>query len=725
VRLDAALLHRPQEEITATLEGRVVSVTRFPGWFRLDLGDVRCVDPGRARVPRRIRVQGSRTPSGQPALEQALPGDRLRVRLRLRAARERHNPGGKGGGRRLARAGIGAVGRPVHPALHARRVDGDGWRPLAPVHRLRLQAAERLRAHGRGGALLAALGLGERGGLSNPVRAAFADLGVAHLLAVSGLHLALVAGLCFAASRRLLVRVPQLAARCDVRLVALLTALVAAGAQALLAGWGVPVRRALVFLAASALAVARGRGGRRGQPLALAALGVLAFEPQALFEAGAQLSFAASAALILGARGAERSAQRPVLRSLDGLVRASATALLATAPLAALHLGVVAPFALVVNLLAVPWTGLVLLPLALLAALLTGLAPGLGEALLWVALPAAELTLAAVEGLAAHGLAPRAAPDPSLPGWGAILAVALGALRMRRTLARAVGALVVVLLLWLAPAQRIEPLPPRLVLLDVGQGDAVVVQGERGTVLVDGGPALAGRFDLGRSVVAPALDALGIDVLDLVVASHADLDHRGGLPAILEAFPARRLWLPRGGRRESDFAPLLEVAHRVGAVVEERGAGDPPASFGDLRVTPLWPTPAESPASRNDASLVVRVEAAGRSVLLAGDIGAGAERPLVAATSRLEAEVLLLPHHGSRTSSSAALLAAVQQPEVVLVSAPCGGRFGMPHAEVVERIRSMGVPLWWTGRDGAVLVGLGDRLVVRGWAPVAARCAPP
>lgn len=250
----------------------------------------------------------------------------------------------------------------------------------------------------------------------------------------------------------------------------------------------------------------------------------------------------------------------------------------------------------------------------------------------------------------------------------------------------------------------------------MGQGDAVLVQGRRGTLLVDAGTALPEGPDLGASVVVPALRALGVARLDLVVASHADLDHRGGLPAVLEALPVARLWLPHGGLRDPGFGDLLAAAARAGAVVEEQGAGGRALRAGDLEVVPLWPPREPRALADNDRSLTLRIDVAGRRVLLPGDLEAAAEeRLLAAAGSAVRAEILKLGHHGSRTSSTARWLAAVGA-EVAVASAPRAGRFRMPHPEVVARVCAAGAALWWTGRDGAVLIGLEPIVRARGWS---------
>jgi competence protein ComEC len=261
-----------------------------------------------------------------------------------------------------------------------------------------------------------------------------------------------------------------------------------------------------------------------------------------------------------------------------------------------------------------------------------------------------------------------------------------------------------------------------LVALDVGQGDALLVQGRLGAVLVDAGPATPDGVDLGSRVVVPALAALGVARLDLLVVTHADLDHRGGVPAVLARVPVGALWLPYGAREDPGFAAVLAAAAARGVTVREQGAQGPPLQAGDLRVEPLWPPASARGGSRNDRSLAVRVSVGARHVLLPGDLEAPAEAALVASGVDLRADVLALAHHGSRTSSSPALLAAVA-PDLALVSAPCFGRFGMPHPEVRARARALGSPVWWTGRDGALVVGLGERLHVWGWAGAAGpRC---
>jgi competence protein ComEC len=428
------------------------------------------------------------------------------------------------------------------------------------------------------------------------------------------------------------------------------------------------------------------------------------------------MSFAASAALCRAARRGGATARSGGEARVRDLLRTSAAALAATSPLVALHGGVVSPWALAANLVLIPWTGFVLLPAAIGATLVVAVArdDAPGPAL---ALAAAERvaagTIALLEGAAAL-LPELPAHRPRPAAWIAAVALAGVAIEARRALVQVGGALAVVALLALAPPAPIRPAPPRVVFLDVGLGDAVLVQGRRAAVLVDAGTALPDGPDLGAFEVVPALAALGVRRLDVVIVSHADLDHRGGVPSVLRAVPVGAVWIPRDASQDPALAPVLATARERGTPVREQGAGDAETRVGDVRVRPLWPPPACSGRlSRNDCSLVVRVEAGEGSVLLTGDLERDGETALLGrGGAALRADVLKLSHHGSASSSVDAFLVGVAG-RVAVASAPWERRSPLPHPDVRVRAARAGYALWWTGRDGAVLVGLGGPIEVR------------
>lgn len=730
-RREAAAADRILAEGTRTVEARVLARELRDDWIRLDLAEVQGADGGPA-TPRALRLQGD---AGE-TLTSLQRGDRLRVRVALEPPSPRRNPGGPDAARGLARRGVGGVARPVDPLL-AVRVAGLGRPEDSVLEDLRHRAGERLSQEGQGGELLRALACGARAGLSLETRLAFGELGLAHVLSVSGLHLVLVAGLCFAVAARGMRLAAGLLPGRDSRRAALALAIPAAATYAVFSGFEVPVQRSLAMVLAGGIALVRRRPVPPRRALIAAAAWVLVAAPEALFDAGAQMSFAASAALLWlrreprpEAAGAGRWAR--LVEGARTLLSASAAAGAATAPLAATHIGVLSPAGLLANLLFVPWTGLVVLPASLLAAA-ASLVPAAAErggqleagrdVLIALCAKTGALTCVLVLEAARWLPDPPPVPAPRTATCVACGLLAWVAVRGGRLLLRTAACVASTLLLALVPPAPVSPEPPRVVFLDVGQGDATVVQGRKASLLVDAGLATPRGPDLGRSVVVPALAALGACRLDVVAVTHADADHAGGVGAVFDACPVGALWLPAGAEDDVAFDSLRARAQARRVPVRYVSADTPPVRLGDLLVTPLAPSSGAERLPGNDGSLVLRVDLGGRRILLPGDLEARGEGRLLGTASALPSDVLKLAHHGSRTSSTAPFLEAAS-PRLAVVSAGCGGRFGMPHPEVVVRLESAGIPWVWTGRDGAVLVGLDGRLPVRRLREEAAACTP-
>ncbi len=710
--------HAPRSTFDAAVDGTVRALRREREWLALELHDVVPVRFGETllpSVPERLRlVESAATPEGI-WLAGLVDGDRIRARLRLSPGGGLRNPGMSDRSRTRRRRGLGGEARLVDARL-ATRLHGS----RSPG--IRAALARRLLEAGPGGGLLAALAVGDRSGVEPDAREAFRRLGIAHLLAVSGLHLAGVAALGFTVFRRAALRVSSLAEATDVRVWACALAGLAAVGYAVLSGWGIPVRRATVFVLVSLVVLGLRRGFSPAHALSAAALWVAVFDPSATFELGAQLSFVATGALLWDRRPQDAGWRR-------GL-RVSATAIAATAPVLAAHGVGSTPMGLLANGVAVPWTGIVLLPTSLFAAGLAALEPSAPiDGLLAVCASIGHASLEVVVGAAEWVPEPPAARV----GWPAVTVAtgfAFAAVRSRRTSARVLLAALASGCPVLAPTPAIGPESPRVVALDVGLGDAILVEGRDTAILVDGGWGMPGAADLGRSVVLPALRALGVERLDVVVATHADLDHSGGLSSVLEGLPVGELWMPGGRRDELD--ELVATAARLGVPVREQDARAGSTRVGDLEVEILWPPGDGRSRGRNDSSLVLRIEAEGTRILLTGDIGESAERALLASGVDLRADVLKLPHHGSRRSATLPFLEAVGA-EIALLSAPCSARSRLPTPEVFERAGRVGMPVWWTGRHGALWVQLRRapvRRAVWGWQsdpncrPPASRPAP-
>jgi competence protein ComEC len=198
---------------------------------------------------------------------------------------------------------------------------------------------------------------------------------------------------------------------------------------------------------------------------------------------------------------------------------------------------------------------------------------------------------------------------------------------------------------------------------------------------------------------------MGVDSIDVLVVTHADLDHRAGADRILSSIAVEELWLPISGVEETSLRALSKTARERGTQIRWLAAGAADTDRGDLEIEVLWP-PLRSTSqvlSRNESSLVLRVSLDEMAFLFTADIGREVEAELMTSPDMLSVNVLKVAHHGSRRSSSRAFLEAVS-PSFAVVSAPCEPTRGLPSPRALERVRQSGAALWWTGRDGAVIV---------------------
>ncbi|MEM7246623.1 MAG: ComEC/Rec2 family competence protein [Acidobacteriota bacterium] len=552
-----------------------------------------------------------------------------------------------------------------------------------------------------------ALVLGTRAALDPSDQRSLKRAGLAHVLAVSGLHVSLaalgvggtVAWLCGGRRR------PGLVA-----------GVLAAWTLAMLAGSGVPVLRAAMITSLLGCAVLLRRPGSSRAALAVAALACSLLAPESTRTLGFELSFGATLGLCVLSGPLRRLLPRGRLVGWAGLRNAlswNLAATLATWPWL-LGLGGMNAAAPVLNLLALPLVvGLTLL--SLLLAVAGPVVPGLTTFGLAIvdALATALVTLGEAGGGGFHETAAPGSLVSWLHGTGLLVLAATADMRTRL-----LGwlALLTAPMILVASGTATPRWDARVVVLDVGQGSSALVEiarpsGRPWSLLVDGGGWPGSRLDVGERVVIPSLRALGVSELDVVVLSHADFDHRGGLPSVVRRCRPRALWLGPGPDADrKSLEPLVASARSVGTRVGLLAAGARlgPANPGTLGLEVAWPS--RHPADRwglseNDASVVLRlVDHEGRGLaLLPGDIEREAELRLVN-RARLRSPLLVLPHHGSRTSSSAELLAAVR-PRLAVASAG-RTRFGHPHAEVLERLARGNRATWVTAEHGAIVFEL-------------------
>lgn len=567
---------------------------------------------------------------------------------------------------------------------------------LRPIEQLRqsIRDAVILRvADSRVGGVLAALAVGDQAAIERPDWDLFRDTGVAHLMSISGLHITMFAWLAggvvawgWRRSERLCLLLPApLAGRWG--------GLAAAAAYAWLAGWGVPAQRTLLMLATAVALRSAGVSWRWPLVLLLAASVVVVLDPWALLQAGFWLSFAA-VGLLLASEPVHRDGQAAPgwTARAQSVLRTQVAATLGLAPLSMVFFQQVSVAGFVANLVAIPWVTLVVTPLALLGALVP---------LLWI--PAAAAVGWLVAGLQWLASTPWAVwTAPAAPAWAVVaglLAGAVGLLPLPWRL-RLLALPLALPLMW--PVAQRPPMGQfELVAVDIGQGTAVLVRTRRHLLVYDTGPAYARDGDAGQRILVPLLRARGDERIDLLVLSHRDSDHVGGAHTLQAAVPVQA------------WSSSLDETHPLRRVAQRHARCDAGQrwEWDGVHFEVLHPAAADHARERkpNALSCVLRVQdATGRSALLTGDIEAAQEAALVARLGEgLRSTLLLVPHHGSRTSSSDAFVAAVA-PQMAVVQAGYRSRFGHPAAEVIARYESRGIVLVrsdrcgaWTWHDGA------------------------
>lgn len=647
---------------TLWVEGRVVGLPQRDE--RVVRFELEGATSRRARLPARLRLSWF----GGPDLRS---GERWRLAVQLKRGHGLLNPAGFDYEAWLLARRIGATGTIKDGQL---LVPASGaWRD--GIRRRLLQVD----AQGQS-ATLVALVLGDGSGLSTQTWRVLQDTGTLHLLVISGQHIGLLAGLVYALIAGL-ARYGLWPGRWSWLPWACGLAFAAALGYGLLAGFGVPVRRACVMLAMVLLWRLRYRHLGALVPLLAALNLVLWFDPLVSLQVGFWLSFAAVAVLIFTFSG-RLGAWRPWQSWTRGQW-VIALGLFPALLLLGLPVSLSAPLA---NWIAVPLIGLLVLPLALLGTLLLPL-PWVGEGLLWLAGGLLAGLFQGLEWLAAQVPAwiPAAVPPWAwaLSGLGILLLLLPAGIPLR-PLGWPLAALAV-----FAPSTQVAPGEAEVWQLDVGQGLAILVRTREHTLLYDAGPRF-GEFDQGERVVLPSLRKLGVRQLDTLLLSHADADHAGGALAVRRGLPVSEVL---GGDVEGLPAALLAQPCVSGRHWQWDGV-----RFSLWR----WPLARDS----NQSSCVLQIEANGERLLLTGDIDIEAERAFLDSPLAVASDWLQSPHHGSRSSSSMVFLQRLA-PRGVLISRGRGNSFGHPHPQVIARYKALDMAIFDSAEQGALRLVLG------------------
>ncbi len=683
----SAYVHWYWQPLDPTLEGRELivigriedlPVKRTWGWlfdFRVES------QPLEGILPQRIRLSWY----GGPELK---AGERWQLKVRLKRVHGFANPGGFDYERHLFSRRLGAIGYVRRSEANRKLAESSGltaWRQkLADFFDHSGKSPYR--------GILKALAVGAQEGIGKEQWEVLRRTGTAHLISVSGLHIGLVAGLLYGLGRRFWLMFGHWRLTAD-RAGALL-ALPGAAFYAALAGFSVPTQRSLIMLGIGLLALIWRRLVSPWQGLGAALVAVLWLDPLAPLSMGFWLSFGAVAWILYALCGRLRSPKWALLRVQGYLF-------IGLIPLSVLFFHQLSLSAPLANLIAVPLVSFGVVPWVLVSGSLALVAPGLAAWLLEVPSLVLDWLWPGLVWLAdSHD---GAWPLPPPPVWSLPLAcLGIGWLLAPRGLpGRWLGVALLLLMVWTS-APHPAPGEAWVTVLDVGQGLAAVAETKNHVLVYDTGPGFGERFDAGSDVIAPFLQRSGRRRVDLILLSHGDSDHSGGLAGLMRRFPA----------------PIL-----TSAVAQFSGFGAAPCQAGQgwewdgVRFAVLWPEEAEPKPgeSENDRSCVLKIETKAGAVLLPGDLERTAEAALVRRYgTSLKASVLIAPHHGSATSSSWLLLRAVQ-PDYSVISSGYRNRFGFPSQRVLDRYRLLQAQVFNTAHDGAIQVRIGARTSVTGW----------
>jgi len=610
-----------------------------------------------------------------PQLE---PGQIWQFRVRLKKPNGLMNPAGFDYESWLFRNSVSAVGyiRKDKNNLLKTRIFNLQYLRYTLLHKLRSGLAESETT-----GVLIALALGLRDDIEPEQWQVFQKTGTSHLVAISGLHIGLVAGLCFFLGRWLWSRVPLFCLYFAAPRAAAILAISGALIYALLAGMAIPTQRALSMVVVVMLSLLLNRNSRPSHTLALALLVVLILDARSVLSPGFWLSFSAVALLVYGLSNRVRP-----LKGWKSSIRAQWLITVGLFPLTIFFFqssSLIAPLA---NIIAIPWVSLLIVPGILIASvlILTGL-PG-AEILLHFTSEALLPLQFLLEKLAGISFSQWFSASPSVM---IIMLAIAGILLLMSPKGLPVKRVGIVLLLpvFFMSGNPLQSGSIKLTLLDAGQGLASVIQTKNHTLVFDTGAIYSKRFDIGRAVVVPYLRQQGVKEIDMVVISHGDQDHIGGFQSLQQAFAIKTLY--SGSPEKLSDYPVIACQAGVSW------------KWDDVKFSFLHPSGLKK-LKRNDRSCVLKIESQAGSVLLTGDIHRKSERMMVRQkTLDLRADILVAPHHGSKSSSMSDFVDRVK-PRYVLFATGYRNRFRHPNKTVVKRYQHVKSHILSSPEQGAI-----------------------
>ncbi len=629
--------------------------------------------------PDKVRLSWYYPPS------ELIPGDHWRLAVKLKRAHGFVNPAGFDYESWLFQQGITATGYVSNKPANLRLLQGNNYY----FQRLRYEMREKLHSVldiRSGATLVPALVLGDRSSISIERWKILTSTGTSHLLAISGLHIGLIAGMVFFLTRWFWPLAYFSALALPAPKAASIAAITAAFCYAAMAGFSVPTQRALIMLTLLLATNFMSCKVNHSSIITLALLIVLIIDPFALLSAGFWLSF--SAIIIISYGMSARVGSTGLWWRWGRVQYIVAVGLF---PLLAFWFQQIPLTSILANLIVVPWVSFICVPLVLVGSLLLYLNSGLGELVLKTGVESIDLFWPVLELLAATDFSLLRLAQPNLVALLAAITGVLILLMPKGLAGRWLG------LFWLLPL--LFPVPhkvdmgnARLTLLDVGQGLAAVIETRNHVLLFDSGPRFSSRFDAGSAVIVPHLRKKKLNVVDLLVLSHGDNDHIGGLTEILKQVSVKKI--------------LTSVPDQVHHKRTEECWNGQSWDWDGVLFEVLHPHKS-SQLLGNDRSCVLKVSAGQYSILLTGDIEAKAEKRILRRNrEELSSTILIAPHHGSLSSSTLKFVSAVQA-KYVLFPVGYRNRFGFPKQDIIQCYQEGGVQIMDTARDGAIEMRIG------------------
>lgn len=655
-------------------------------------------------------------------------GDRIRFIAKLRIPRNFGNTGEYDYAGNLARQGIHVTGY-VENERWIAVMNDDGKTGLrAEIENIRNKLRDFIDSSGVENApIIKALILGEQGEIPKDIREAFSATGTAHIIAISGLNIGIIAFVAYWISFQLFRQSERLMLATDIKKLAAFSSIIPVLLYGAIAGFQVSTQRAVLMVLVFIVSVIFGREKGLYNTLAAAGFVILIVSPLAIYDISFQLSFVSVLGiiylfpkfkllwkkdgeepdLIAGALDKKKSIAIRLRDYLLTLLAVTIAASLASAPFVAYHFHRISIIGIVTNIIAVPLMGSLAVPVGLVSVFISLINTSVAEMLLKLTDIILKISIWIVDLFAKIPYSSIFTTTPTILEsiLFYLMIVCIMEFKRARIFRYALPLVILILggnyLFWYYYTNYNQNL--KVTFISIGQGDSSLAEFPYGKrVLIDGGGFYDDDFDAGERIIAPFLWKNKIDTIDYIILSHPQSDHMKGLKFIAERFNVKEFWWNGDYSNNSAYTELMETIEKNNIQKTVANASTPAAHINGAKISFLHP-PQESSLDINNNSLVVRIEYKDVSFMFPGDIGQEGEAVLLKTGNALNSTVLKVPHHGSKTSSSIEFLNMVK-PQFAVASVGYLNPFRFPHPEIVKRYEDMKIKFLRTDRGGAVTI---------------------